>query len=193
MIRFYLKKVRYDRTRDRYLWGAVFALITVGGFQTYPHLLAQYYGDSIFPKQADLEKKGPYSMSLGIGSVRNGPKLVLTPIDNSKRYIIDAREIDSKGLLPNEGGYYFDPASHRLPIEYTLPKTYVWVYEKNPIREVWKIDFENQEILSFKLSVLYYSIKTSDIGFYFLCPGILLLLYSLVGIKSNKSSMQKGV
>ncbi len=189
MIRFYLKKVRCDRIRDMYLWGTVFALITTGGFRTYPHLLAQYYGDSIMPKKEYLEKKGPYSMSLSIGSVRNGPKLVLTPVDNSKRYIVDAREIDSKGLLPNEGGYYFDPASHRLPIEYTLPKTYVWVYEKNPIREVWKIDFENQEILDFEKVAFRYNLETNNYGFYMLLPGVLLLFYSLFGISFSKSSM----
>jgi hypothetical protein len=107
------------------------------------YFAAYRFGNSIIPRENQLIKSGPYVMQSV--RVRNG-------------YLVNFRPI-SGGVEYSEKWDHFDDINNILGLVRKLqnqPMAYLWQYPDNPVRKVWKIEVDQQTVLSYKSAMYQY-------------------------------------
>lgn len=114
------------------------------------HWMASYRkGDSIIPRKDELTRTGPYLMSEI--KTRNAVLVGFSSSDGSLKYKEDAYDVTIQARAVMD-----------LINEYSgRPVAYLLIYKNNPMRQIWGIDVNGIEMLSYHGSILAYKSRDS--------------------------------
>lgn len=135
---------------------------------------AYRFGDSIIPRADQLIKSGPYVMQSV--KVRTGYLVSFQPISEGQEY--------------SERWTHFNRTPDILNLVRKLqnqPVTYLWVYPDNPVRKVWKIEVNQQVVLSYESALINYRFD-STATYYLGSIAIFFVLFLLSMISIDRVS-----
>lgn len=149
---------------------AIFLLLTSvvffaqGIYQT--HWLAYYrLGDSIIPRESDLTRVGPLSMSEL--RTRRDVLIVFSDADNVKKY---SQNRSFFSIKPN--------AVRDLVKKYSgWAVAYLYVFDGNPLRKIWKVEVAGSQILSYETSAIDYGHDSETTYSYFWGAGAFFIFF----------------
>ncbi|MBB3211889.1 hypothetical protein FHW67_001157 [Herbaspirillum sp. Sphag1AN] len=135
-------------------FGRIFLLLLIVSFFTMfgktGYFLDYRLGNSVIPLKEQLVKSGPYSFSLV--RARNGDVVEFKNHDKSVEYHEKLINFDNKNyvlnIYKNNGG---------------VSSVYLWTYSGNPMRNIWKIDIGEKEVMSYERSLFVYREDISPI------------------------------
>jgi hypothetical protein len=139
------------------------------------------FGDSIIPKEDQLVRSGPYIMKRI--KVRNGSLIKFSDVKGGEEY--------------SEQSIAFDQGIDILSMVEALqnaPVSYLWLYPNNPIRKVWKVQVNDQTVLSYERALFNYRFDSSP-EFYLGATvfNLLMFLLSMLRIKRVVSENLKKI
>lgn len=135
----------------------LFSILSLIQGVTTTHWMASYRkGDSIIPHKEELIRTGPFLMSEI--KTRNAVFVGFATPDGRLKYKGDAYDvaIPARALLEMINEYSGRPVA------------YLFIYENNPMRQIWGIDVNGIEALSYQGSILDYKIRDSQAYSWFL-------------------------
>lgn len=141
-------EITFDLPGRRNIWGMVMLLFiticVVQGVASTQWMASCRLGDSIIPREHELARMGPFSMSEI--RIRNAVLVRFTNQDGTIKVDQNAADFDVPldDILKSINSY---PG---------VPIAYLSMSDKNPINKVWGIDVNGVNVLSYKNSVLDY-------------------------------------
>ena len=145
--------IRYNASWRLNLWAIISLMVAVGGV-SYSTVTSDFFasyrlGDSIIPREDQLIRTGPYVMDTT--KIRNGTLINFHMVMGTDTY--------------SEKALNFNNHNHVLPLVgmmNNLPVAYLWLYADNPVRKLWKIEINNETVLSYDHALFEYHVNSNS-------------------------------
>ncbi|BBP00557.1 hypothetical protein [Sulfuriferula nivalis] len=111
------------------------------------------FGDSIIPKESQLVRSGPYFMQV-VNVPHRGAWIRFKPVAAGVGYmqrIINFNNPDERSI------------SSLVDKLHNQPVAYLWLYPDNPLRQVWKVDINQYNVLSYDRAIFVYRIDSDPL------------------------------
>ena len=140
-------EIHYKASWRLNVFSIISLMIAVGGVSystTSSDFFASYrLGDSIIPREDQLIRTGPYLMDTS--KIRNDTLINFHSATGTDTYSeLPIKFNNNNQILP------------RVAIMKNLPVTYLWLYADNPVRRIWKIEINNETVLSYDRALFVY-------------------------------------
>jgi hypothetical protein len=172
-----MKFSRFELTFDlpgrRNIWGMamlLFMLIClVQGVASTRWMASRRLGDSIIPREHELTRMGPFSMSEI--RIRNTVLVRFTNQDGTVTVDQNASDFD----VP------FDDVLKSINSYPGIPIAYLSMSEKNPINKIWGVDVNGINFLSYKGAVLNYR-RRDSLAYSWFGYAIIAVFFCLISV-----------
>ncbi|WP_186053424.1 hypothetical protein [Burkholderia gladioli] len=153
-------------------------LLVSGGLGT--HWAATYReGDSIIPREGDLTRVGPLFVSKA--KRRTTPFILFSDGNGNSQYRQDMFQTTAN----------LSAVDNLVKSSKNRATAYLFVYKKNPVREIWKITIQGVEVLSYQDALSYYNSDNFD-GYSRISlglVGLILFFASMIEVRHTKKVM----
>ncbi|WP_186166173.1 hypothetical protein [Burkholderia gladioli] len=153
-------------------------LLVSGGLGT--HWAATYReGDSIIPREGDLTRVGPLFASKV--KRRTTPFILFSDGNGNSQYSQDMFQTTAN----------LSAVDNLVKSSKNRATAYLFVYKKNPVREIWKITIQGVEVLSYQDALSYYNSDNAD-GYSRISlglVGLILFFASMIEVRRTNKVM----